>query len=315
MLKFTTITARSSGSVMPLVISRFASSSSSASATAEANSAATSTVNCNESESSIDQLSQTEPQQQQQQPQTPLLSVTPTEVTHGIFSTNNSTSISTPIPSKSSNSLKKKYLDSLPRVPTTEHLNENGLLIDMLMNGYRPLSSPVLINHTRSPVLMSLNPRSLRKRGKPNLLHEPHKKPTTILENLATFKETKNSIHSSNKKRSSNYNPYFSQNDSFIPYNSIFTNTILNTQQHNTELFNLPLHYIQKLKPFQCSNKPGQELYRDDSIVVRKIESEEKLILKRRQRLLKLEDDLKSAKDGKLKTLKIENIEEFFGFK
>ncbi|OWB63347.1 hypothetical protein B5S29_g4322 [[Candida] boidinii] len=314
MLKFTnTITARSNGSVMPLVISRFASSSSSASATAEANSTTTSTVNCNESDSNIDQLSQTE----SQQPQTPLQSVTPTEVTHGIFSTNNNnkTSILSPIPSKSSNSLKKKYLDSLPRVPTTEHLNENGLLIDMLMNGYRPLSSPVLINHTRSPVLMSLNPRSLRKRGKPNLLHEPHKKPTTILENLATFKETKNLIHNSNKKRSSNYNPYFSQNENFIPYNSIFTNTILNTQQHNTEIFNLPLHYLQKLKPFQCSNKPGQELYRDDSIVVRKIESEEKLILKRKQRLLKLENDLKSAKEGKLKTLRIENIEEFFGFK
>ncbi|CDK25016.1 unnamed protein product [Kuraishia capsulata CBS 1993] len=197
--------------------------------------------------------------------------------------------------------VKKRYLSSLPRVPSTSNISFNTLMIDVLMNNYRPLCTPLKKNHF--PVESALLKR---------------KKKASVLQSLADFKNTKQSIRENDSARFKNYNPYFTKQPHLVPYTSIFTNTILNTQQHNTEMFNLPLSYLEKLKPFTPPKKPGEESYRDDLIIVKNIEMEEQELVKKASRKTKYLKDIESAKGNevkKSKPIKIDDIEEYFGFK
>lgn len=156
-------------------------------------------------------------------------------------------------------------LDSLPRVASTNNIQESVLFYDTMLNQHMPLLSPVKKNH------MS------RKR-----------KQVSILQNLEEYKRLVKDQKLGIK----------------VPDYSIFCNSALDTQQHNIKMFNLPKSYLSKLSPFVVANKPGEELYRDDLIVLTKIESE----LVEQEKLAKLKHKLE--KEGK-----IWDIEEFFGFK
>ncbi|KAI0463190.1 hypothetical protein LJB42_003210 [Komagataella kurtzmanii] len=205
----------------------------------------------------------------------------------------------------------KRYISLLPRVPSTSNINHNSLMLDSLMNGYRPLQMPVAKNLTASTHGTSSGSQAARA-----ALLTPKRKSSSILDSLKEFKESRNRLRNQvTSSRTDNYNPYFSKDQHFVPYTSIFTNSILNTQQHNTELFNLPLSYLEKLKPYQCSNKPGDEFYRDDLIVVKKIELEESELEAKKKRLLSYTRVIGDAKNGTKKQLEIDDIEEFFGFK
>jgi len=205
----------------------------------------------------------------------------------------------------------KRYISLLPRVPSTSNINHNSLMLDSLMNGYRPLQMPVAKNLTAST-----HGTSSGSQTAPAALLTPKRKSSSILDSLKEFKVSRNRLRNQvTSSRTDNYNPYFSKDQHFVPYTSIFTNSILNTQQHNTELFNLPLSYLEKLKPYQCSNKPGDEFYRDDLIVVKKIELEESELEAKKKRLLSYTRVIGDAKNGTKKQLEIDDIEEFFGFK
>ncbi|ODV93594.1 hypothetical protein PACTADRAFT_4497 [Pachysolen tannophilus NRRL Y-2460] len=182
--------------------------------------------------------------------------------------------------------VKARYnLNSLPRVPSTSNISHSTLFNDLLINNHMPLLSPVVKNHSESTKLKKLK----------------SSKNSSVLNNLAKFKESKKQILMEKKTHTNYYNVYLNKQNVKLPYNSIFCNTALNTQQHNLEMFNLPLNYLEKLKPFQLINKPGDEFYRDDLIVVNKIEIEE------RENIAK--------EKAKREKGTIFDIEEFFGFK
>ncbi|ODV85589.1 hypothetical protein CANARDRAFT_7696 [[Candida] arabinofermentans NRRL YB-2248] len=199
--------------------------------------------------------------------------------------------------------IKTKYINTLPKVPSTSNIQKNELMLDTLFSSYQPLLQPIKQNHTKLPISVSLSlpPKRFKKEKLRSSLQS-----SSILNDLESYKR----IKAENSKE--NYNPYFSKSKKFTPICSIFTNSALNTQQHNLELFNLPLSYIESLKPFQCSNKPGSENYRDDMIYIRKLEIEEKNLAQKKLNKLKSESDLQLAKKG-LKKLNIDNFEDKIG--
>ncbi|QPG75045.1 hypothetical protein FOA43_002385 [Brettanomyces nanus] len=133
------------------------------------------------------------------------------------------------------------------------------------------------------------------------------RKSTSILNDLKEYKQ----IKKDNKIK--NYSPYFSNIRKFTPVYTVFTNTALNTEQHDLELFNLPISVVENLRPFQVMNRPGQELFRDDMIYTRRLQLEERQLKQVKENKLRYKEDMKLAKKG-LKRMQI-NAEEFFGFK
>ncbi|VEU24087.1 DEKNAAC105224 [Brettanomyces naardenensis] len=232
---------------------------------------------------------------------------------------------------------KKNYLSSIPRVPNTANIDRNDLYLDMLFSGYRPLFKPIRENHTRSPLSVSSTKKLESSSSEPIPGRSPSvyspftsiqkkpivvtsiSQPRTVSENrlnhsssiLDDLKEYKR-IKKANKVK--NYNPYFSNVRKFTPVYTVFTNSVLNTEQHDLELFNLPLRVVENLRPFQVSNQPGQELFRDDMIYTRRLEVEERILKQRKENKVRYRDDLEKAKRGE-KRLKIDDAEEFFGFK
>lgn len=238
--------------------------------------------------------------------------------------------------------LRRTDFSSIPRVPNTANIDKNDLYLDMLFSNYRPLLQPIRENHTRgnagvastgyegsaggsgarsegrSPAVYSpfsrmqpdpvLAPtRSLRPapRGPPR----PKKKASnSIFDDLKEYKRIKH------ENKPAHYNPWFSKARKFTPIFTVFTNTVLNTEQHDLELFNLPLRVVENLRPFQVTNLPGKELFRDDLIYTRRLEIEEKRLKQRLINKKRYKDDLKLAKQGK-KRLEIDDAGEFFGFK
>lgn len=202
---------------------------------------------------------------------------------------------------KRSESEKKKYgFQDVRPVANTEGINNSNLFLDILLNNSRSLISPILSRD------QGFNLKGTKKRKNPS-----------VLENLEQYRKVKDS------NKTKNYNAYFTKKKSFMPFDSVFTNTFMNTQQHNLELFNFPLNYLNQLKPFHCSNRPGDEAYRDDSLIVRKLEIEEKEVAERALRLQRYSKDMKfytslphlQKAPSKVKPLHIDDFEEFFGFK
>lgn len=137
-------------------------------------------------------------------------------------------------------------------------------------------------------------------------------KVSTIMEDLETYQRTKKENH--RQIYSNNYSPYFNTVKKFTPFNSVFTNTILNTQQHNLELFNLPLKVVESLKPFQLNTKIGEEQFRDDILYVHKLEVEEKKLNQKNINKVRFAKNVEEAKQGK-NILQVDDFEEYFGFK
>ncbi|GME82646.1 unnamed protein product [Ambrosiozyma monospora] len=256
-----------------------------------------------------------------------LSSTNPTTTTHSTFGSAGTTSA----------------LACLPRVPSTSNIEEKQLMLDMLFNGSGPLTMPVKENHTVCPaktMLSMSHPRSKRHHSS-NSSHTSQSRSTTETNTLkprprnirskgygASNSSTVTSLHSNMEKykqiksqnKLTNYNVYFNKQKKFTPINTVFTNSILNTQQHNLELFNLPLKLVENLKPFENCNLPGDEMFRDEMFYIRKWEVEEKLQVSKKQKKLWFDERLKMAKDGNLQ--KGEELfdgeidfNEFFGFK
>lgn len=209
----------------------------------------------------------------------------------------------------------RKRLRTIPRVPATSNIGRKELYLDMLFNGYRPLLQPISENHTSYEDLghppSAFSPFSTTRRMRTSRRDEiaAVRKPNSgILEDLAKYK----SIKKAHKLK--NYNPYFSNTQKFTPIYTVFTNTALNTEQHNLELFNLPLRIVENLRPFQATNQPGHERFRDDIIYTRRLEVEERRLKGKEKRKARYVKDMKLAKKG-LKRLVVEDPAEFFGFK
>ncbi|GMG31934.1 unnamed protein product [Ambrosiozyma monospora] len=235
-------------------------------------------------------------------------------------------------------------LACLPRVPSTSNIEEKQLMLDMLFTGSGPLTMPVKENHTVCPakaMLSMSHPKSKRHHHNHNINPSQSRstETTTVKPRPRNVRSksygasnssssTAPSLHSNMEKykqiktqnKITNYNVYFNKQKKFTPINTVFTNSILNTQQHNLELFNLPLKLVENLKPFENCNLPGDEMFRDEMFYIRKWEVEERLQVSKKQKKIWFDERLKMAKDGNLQNgEELFNGEidfnEFFGFK
>lgn len=214
--------------------------------------------------------------------------------------------------SNSSNSNTKKYVQLQERrVSNTWNIPKKDLFLDMLFNGQGPLLEPVkvevaekLFNSPLSRMYVTKNGemkvnRHTNKalRSNSSSIHSSisghhnrhHSGPTTITEDLARYRAIRDS------RRDPNHNVFFSKrtnntdNDSASSPSSsstssspaspatIFTHSAVSQLPlENNALLNLPHSLLLSLQPFSCRTQPGDESYRDDRIVVRKLQIEEK---------------------------------------
>lgn len=215
-------------------------------------------------------------------------------------------------------------IGSFPRVPNTSNIDKEDLCLDILFSGYRPLRMPLLNSktgmktqnyqdqeETEFPLMHQTGARfwaDSKMDNLPGSLLKKREQSSTIKNDMEKYKEL-------NKKQLKDEKFY---QDGIrrrrTPIFTVFTNSALDTQQHNLELFNLPLKVVEDLRPFEPTNQPGHELYRDDIIYVRKYDAEEREAQRRERLRHKYERDLKLAKEGK-KRIIIDEPEIFFGYK
>lgn len=218
----------------------------------------------------------------------------------------------------------KSRVSSFPRVPNTSNIDKEDLCLDILFSGYRPLRLPLIRSkvgmtaqdyqnqgESEFPLMHQTGARFWADNKADNLpgsLLKKRKQSSTIKNDMEKYRE----VSKKQLKEEKYYQDGIRRRRT--PIFTVFTNSALDTQQHDLELFNLPLKVVEDLRPFEPTNQPGHELYRDDIIYVRKYEAEERESQRREKLRRKYERDLKLAKKGK-KRIVIEDPEIFFGYK
>lgn len=158
------------------------------------------------------------------------------------------------------------------RVSNTWNIPKKDLFLDMLFAAHGPLLEPVkahvadrLFNSPLSRIYVTTNGHIRVSRP-----------PTTVTDDLARFRALRS------KSRHPNHHVFFSTTPLPAPASSssssssIFTHSAVSgLPLENNALLNLPHSLLLSLRPFCCPTQPGAESYRDDRIVVRKLQIEQ----------------------------------------
>lgn len=197
----------------------------------------------------------------------------------------------------------KKYVQlQQRRVSNTWNIPKKDLFLDMLFTGQGPLLEPVKVEVAEKLFNSPLSRMYVTKNGEMKVSRRPgsasssnsiihhsrhaHTHPSTVTEDLARYRAVRTA------RRDPNHNVFFSTTSKSSTSaaaaptatptpsargTSIFTHSAVSgLSLENNALLNLPHSLLLSLQPFSCRTQPGNESYRDDRIVVRKLQIEEK---------------------------------------
>lgn len=187
--------------------------------------------------------------------------------------------------------INRKYVQlQQEKVSNTWNIPKKDLYLDMLFNSQGPLLEPVKVEVAEKLFNTPLSRMYLNKEGKMDLKKHPRHRTnspktqqqgSTIVEDMKRYRKIRDSHSHSHRNNSGSYHVFFN-NKTPAPAPapataSIFTHSAISQLPlQNSALLNLPHSLLTTLRPFTCSTRAGHEAYRDDRIVVRRIEIEER---------------------------------------